>query len=93
MIAIIMRFHKSYNLLLHCGSRDIKIENYKHFLGYPVGRGVCLTFLGLKFLMGFILLGVTFFHQNLYFWVKNIENILYVWVLRTVTQHLQLHFI
>ena len=48
---------------------------------------------GSKIFNGIYIVGCDIFHQNLYFWVKNIENILYFWVLLTVTQHLQLHFI
>ena len=77
----------------HFGSRDIKIKNYKLFEDTMQVGGMSHIFGSKSFNQWDLLLGVTFFHQNLYFWVKNTENILYFWVLQTVTQHLQLHFI
>ena len=78
-ITILMRFHLKF-----------KTTN---FFGDMLLVGGMSHIFGSKIFVGIYIVGCDFFSPKFIFLGKNIENILYFWVLQTVTQHLQLHFI
>ena len=75
------------------GQGTLKFKTTNFFWDTLLVGGMSHIF-GSKIFNGIYIVGSSdFFSPKLIFLAKNIDNILYFWVLQTVTQHLQLHFI